>query len=49
VRRAAAVLFDLDGTLLDTAPDMVGALNLLRLERGLEALPFAAVRVSSVR
>lgn len=46
MRRAAAVLFDLDGTLLDTAPDMVGALNLLRLERGLEALPFAAVRAS---
>ena len=40
------MLFDLDGTLLDTAPDMVGALNLLRLERGLDALPFAAVRAS---
>jgi 2-phosphoglycolate phosphatase len=46
VRRAAAVLFDLDGTLLDTAPDMVGALNLLRTERGLDVLPFAAVRAS---
>jgi 2-phosphoglycolate phosphatase len=46
VRRAAAVLFDLDGTLLDTAPDMVGALNLLRTEQGLDTLPFAAVRAS---
>ncbi len=40
------MLFDLDGTLLDTAPDMVGALNALRLERGLEALPFDSARSS---
>jgi N-acetyl-D-muramate 6-phosphate phosphatase len=40
------ILFDLDGTLLDTAPDMIGALNALRLERGLEALPFDAARSS---
>jgi phosphoglycolate phosphatase len=39
-----AVLFDLDGTLLDTAPDMVGALNALRREQGLEPLPYEAVR-----
>lgn len=39
-----AVLFDLDGTLLDTAPDMVGALNALRGEEGLAPLPFAMVR-----
>jgi phosphoglycolate phosphatase len=39
-----AVLFDLDGTLLDTAPDMVGALNSLRLENGLAPLSFAQVR-----
>jgi phosphoglycolate phosphatase len=39
-----AVLFDLDGTLLDTAPDMVGALNKLRCERGLAPLPYAEVR-----
>lgn len=39
-----AVLFDLDGTLLDTAPDMVPALNHLRAEQGLAPLPFAAVR-----
>jgi N-acetyl-D-muramate 6-phosphate phosphatase len=41
-----AVLFDLDGTLLDTAPDMVGALNALRQERRLASLPFAAIRSS---
>jgi 2-phosphoglycolate phosphatase len=39
-----AILFDLDGTLLDTAPDMVGTLNSLRLEDGLAPLPFAEVR-----
>jgi phosphoglycolate phosphatase len=39
-----AVLFDLDGTLLDTAPDMVGTLNALRLDNGLAPLPFAEVR-----
>jgi phosphoglycolate phosphatase len=41
-----AVLFDLDGTLLDTAPDMVGALDALRCENGLTPLPFAQVRAS---
>jgi phosphoglycolate phosphatase len=44
--RASAILFDLDGTLLDTAPDMVGALNRLRVEEGREPLPFADVRAS---
>src|ERR1700685_2329190 len=39
-----AVLFDLDGTLLDTAPDMVGALNALRCEEGLAPLPYDRVR-----
>ena len=39
-----AVLFDLDGTLLDTAPDMIGALNSLRPENGLAPLPFGEVR-----
>lgn len=39
-----AVLFDLDGTLLDTAPDMVGALNSLRREERLAPLPFDALR-----
>lgn len=39
-----AVLFDLDGTLLDTAPDMVGALNTLRSEQSLTPLPYDSVR-----
>jgi N-acetyl-D-muramate 6-phosphate phosphatase len=39
-----AVLFDLDGTLLDTAPDMVGALNALRREESLAPLPYDSIR-----
>lgn len=33
------VLFDLDGTLLDSAPDLVGSLNHVRVSEGLEQLP----------
>ena len=39
-----AVLLDLDGTLLDTAPDMANALNLLRRERGVPVLSYEAIR-----
>ena len=39
-----AVLFDLDGTLLDTAPDMGGALNDLLAEHGRPPRPLAAIR-----
>ena len=39
-----AVLFDLDGTLLDTAPDMVNALNRLREQEQLPPLPYEEVR-----
>ena len=34
MRQRQAVLFDLDGTLLDTAPDLVAALNLVLREQG---------------
>ncbi len=39
-----AVLFDLDGTLADTAPDLGAAVNRLRAERGLEPMPLAQLR-----
>jgi len=39
-----AVLFDLDGTLLDSAPDMLAALNIMRGERGLPAMTLAQLR-----
>ncbi len=43
-QRAKAVLLDLDGTLLDTAPDLVGSLNDLRCEQGLPPLAAAPLR-----
>jgi phosphoglycolate phosphatase len=39
-----AVLFDLDGTLADTARDLGAALNRLLAEEGLPPQPYAAVR-----
>lgn len=39
-----AVLFDLDGTLIDSAPDLAGALNRLRGQRGLPPLPYTQLR-----
>jgi phosphoglycolate phosphatase len=38
------VLFDLDGTLIDTAPDMVSALNTLLQEEGRSPLPYQTCR-----
>ena len=39
-----AVLFDLDGTLIDSAPDLGAAADRLRTNRGLEPLPLHAYR-----
>ncbi len=39
-----AVLFDLDGTLVDTAPDMVAVLQRLQQEHGVEASPYDLAR-----
>ncbi|WP_311943866.1 HAD-IA family hydrolase [Halomonas piscis] len=39
-----AVLFDLDGTLVDTAPDLAAATNVLRRHHGLVPLPFEVIR-----
>jgi phosphoglycolate phosphatase len=42
--RPLAVLFDLDGTLIDSAPDLAGACNEMRAERGLPPLPYEHLR-----
>lgn len=39
-----AVLFDLDGTLVDTAPDFVDVVNLLRGQQHLPPLPYDTIR-----
>lgn len=42
--KLGGVLFDLDGTLVDTAPDLVGVLNALLHERGRVRMPYAIAR-----
>ena len=39
-----AVLFDLDGTLIDSAPDLAAAADRMRTSRGLDSLPLSAYR-----
>lgn len=43
-RIAAVILFDLDGTLVDSAADLTAAVNDLRRDLGLAAVPVAQVR-----
>jgi len=43
-RDVQAVLFDLDGTLIDSAPDLGAAADKMRVERGMESLPLERYR-----
>ncbi len=38
------ILFDLDGTLIDTAPDLAYALNTLLLENGIDEKPYEQIK-----
>lgn len=44
LRPPRALLFDLDGTLIDSAPDLAGAANDMRRSRGRAALPYSDLR-----
>lgn len=38
------IVFDLDGTLIDTAPDLIHTLNLILTQEGLPLVPYATAR-----
>lgn len=43
-RDIAAILFDLDGTLIDSAPDLAGAADQMRLSRGMPSISLERYR-----
>ncbi len=43
-QNVAAVLFDLDGTLIDSAPDLGAAVDKMRVQRGLPSFPLEQYR-----
>src|SRR6201994_4986620 len=42
--QSATIVFDLDGTLVDTAPDLISALNHVLAREGLPPVPVASAR-----
>jgi phosphoglycolate phosphatase len=44
IRPNPLIVFDLDGTLVDTAPDLIGSLNVILAREGMAALPLASAR-----
>lgn len=48
-RTLQAVLFDLDGTFIDSAEDLANAMNAVRLERGEARIPLAQLRPHTAR
>ncbi|MGY3451564.1 HAD hydrolase-like protein [Bradyrhizobium sp. USDA 4353] len=44
MRIASTIVFDLDGTLVDTAPDLINALNHILQREGLRPVPLASAR-----
>ena len=41
---APIIIFDLDGTLIDTAPDLIDTLNVIFAREGLPPVPYEAAR-----
>ncbi len=44
MKSSPLIVFDLDGTLVDTAPDLIGALNFVLQREGLPLVPMASAR-----
>lgn len=44
IKTAPIIVFDLDGTLAETAPDLIGTLNALLARKGLPPVPVSAAR-----